>query len=95
MVCQEGISEDSNQIVFCDGNFFVVSRLIGEGCEIAVHQNCYGIRCIPQGVWYCAPCAELGPGSGLSLSCSLCGLSGGSLKRETLSNDWVHVQCAM
>lgn len=61
-ICGDGTSDDTNQIVFCDG------------CDIAVHQGwetfffifhvanqknikeCYGIRCIPEGLWFCSRC---------------------------------------
>ena len=43
-VCGDGESNGSDQIVFCDR------------CNVAVHQNCYGVADIPQGEWLCWPC---------------------------------------
>jgi hypothetical protein len=67
-VCREKESNDLNQIVICDG------------CEMAVHQNCYGVRFIPEGAWLCEACSRnLDPSK---LTCDLCGGSGhgGSFK---------------
>jgi len=44
-VCNEGDSDTSNLIVFCDG------------CDIAVHQECQGIKVVPSGTWLCDRCA--------------------------------------
>jgi hypothetical protein len=44
-VCNEGDSDASNLIVFCDG------------CDIAVHQECQGIKVVPSGTWLCDRCA--------------------------------------
>lgn len=63
------------------------------GCEIAVHQNCYGIRHIPEGSWNCVACTELGPGPN-KLKCTLCGATSGAFKKDD-SGEWVHVQCAL
>jgi uncharacterized protein (UPF0276 family) len=39
-ICGQLESEEGNEMVFCDG------------CDVAVHQVCYGIATIPQGSWY-------------------------------------------
>jgi hypothetical protein len=43
-VCTGGESEPPNEIMFC------------ERCEVAVHQDCYGVGEIPDGDWLCWPC---------------------------------------
>ena len=43
-VCRSPNGEDGNELVFCDG------------CDICVHQHCYGITSIDEGDWYCLPC---------------------------------------
>lgn len=43
-VCGDGTSVAANQIVFCDR------------CNVAVHQQCYGLGEIPAGEWLCWPC---------------------------------------
>lgn len=43
-VCGDGESKGNDQIVFCDR------------CNVAVHQQCYGVGEIPQGDWLCWPC---------------------------------------
>jgi len=45
-VCNERDYDDSNLIVFCDG------------CDIAVHQECQGLKEIPSGSWLCDRCAS-------------------------------------
>ncbi|GMH43243.1 hypothetical protein BSKO_11165 [Bryopsis sp. KO-2023] len=44
MVCGEGHSEPPNVIVYC------------ERCDLAVHQDCYGVSDVPAGEWLCWPC---------------------------------------
>ena len=43
-VCRSPHGEDGNELVFCDG------------CDICVHQHCYGINDLDQPKWFCRPC---------------------------------------
>ncbi len=59
-ICMDGTSDDTNQIVYCDG------------CNIAIHQGeisefsnpltlwvlieCYGLSLIPELQWFCQRC---------------------------------------
>ena len=79
-VCFEGWSVTNNQIVFCSG------------CEIGVHQECYGIKAVPEDDWFCDRCSEKLPAS--EAACALCPISGGALKRCTKGARWAHVVCA-
>ncbi|KAG6962587.1 hypothetical protein JG688_00008528 [Phytophthora aleatoria] len=45
-ICLESESYDDDPIVFCDG------------CNVAVHQFCYGIRVVPSDKWFCDVCTE-------------------------------------
>ncbi|GMM55482.1 Nto1 protein [Maudiozyma humilis] len=71
----------TNTIIFCDC------------CNLAVHQECYGILFIPPGPWLCRACAQ----KCATLTrpyCCVCPEIGGPLKQTTCGT-WVHVWCAV
>ena len=66
---------ENDMIVFCSG------------CNLAVHQSCYGIDEVPEDDWYCAVC-QVGASRGLSgeaaapatpVPCAVCQQSGGAM----------------
>jgi len=79
-VCRSPDSDPSNEIVFCDG------------CNICVHQNCYGIDVLPEGSWLCAACEYR---DHFRPDCFLCPNKGGALKPSKDSRKWFHVSCVM
>lgn len=78
-VCDDGDCENSNAIVFCDG------------CDLAVHQECYGVPYIPEGQWLCRKCQLIGRGSP---NCIFCPNTEGAFKQTNTSN-WSHLLCAI
>ncbi|XP_062584278.1 uncharacterized protein LOC134246031 [Saccostrea cucullata] len=74
-VCASPESEECNEMVFCDG------------CDICVHQACYGIQKIPEGSWLCRTCAL-----GIKPTCILCPKTGGAMK-STRASRWSLICC--
>ncbi|XP_063875157.1 protein AF-10-like isoform X1 [Scylla paramamosain] len=91
-VCSDENGWTENPLVYCDG----------QGCNVAVHQACYGIVTVPTGAWFCRKCesqeraARVHSGGRriFSQRCELCPSKDGALKR-TDSGGWAHVVCAL
>lgn len=78
-ICDDGDCENTNAIIFCDG------------CDLAVHQECYGVPFIPEGQWFCRKCKEIGRGTP---TCIFCPNVDGAFK-QTSTLRWSHLLCAI
>ncbi|KAG0680506.1 nuA3 HAT complex component nto1 [Pichia californica] len=78
-ICDSSECDNTNSIIFCDG------------CDIAVHQDCYGVSFIPEGPWLCRRCLIA---RNSVEKCIFCPSITGAFK-QTDGGDWAHVLCAL
>lgn len=78
-ICRWDEDYDINKIIICNR------------CQIAVHQECYGVRDMNDFTsWVCRACEK----PDVERQCCLCPVKGGALKPTDIDTLWVHVICA-
>ena len=81
MICGLPEWEAGDNIVFCDG------------CNISVHQSCYGLYDLPANEWFCQLCTHFGAQT--AQACLFCPVKGGPMKATKHLESWAHVACAL
>lgn len=79
VICDDGECDNNNAIVFCDG------------CDIGVHQDCYGVPFIPEGQWLCRACEV---SRTKMVDCAFCPNKSGVFKK-TNTGEWAHLICSI
>ncbi|XP_028791077.1 histone-lysine N-methyltransferase ATX3 [Neltuma alba] len=78
-ICRWVEDWDDNKIIICNR------------CQIAVHQECYGVKNVKDFTsWVCRVCET----PDVERECCLCPVKGGALKPTDVDMLWVHVTCA-
>ncbi len=77
-VCNDHDADKGDVLVMCDG------------CNMAVHQHCYGVYELPIATWLCTRCQA----RETACVCVLCGGRYGGMK-PTTDGRWAHVLCAL
>jgi hypothetical protein len=82
VICGNDESDPADLIIFCDG------------CDTSVCQSCYLVDKVPEGDWFCRPCAAGArvKARKLDATCVLCERAGGALE-PTLCGSWAHTFC--
>ena len=81
-VCFSGVTYENtqNEIIFCDG------------CDSCFHQQCYGIKTIPEGDWFCDQCKyKCDPNE----TCAICKQLGSGMKLSEDGTQWAHLSCVL
>lgn len=78
-ICALSSYTSENDLIYCDG------------CNLCVHQECYGVPLIPEGFWLCRKCLFSGK---KSIKCEFCPSKNGAFK-ETQSGNFGHILCTI
>lgn len=78
-ICGFESSEANDQLIYCDG------------CNVCVHQECYGVPYVPENAWFCKKCLFC---DDAEPPCKYCTEVGGAYK-QTADRKWAHVLCCL